>query len=530
MNGKSDGNAVHDAGTQIMLGLLGASLHPRPRLAMVVGLGTGESAGWLAQSPSIDRVDVIELEPAVREMADRCRQVNFDVLRQANVRLVLSDAREVLLTSQEQYDLIVCEPSNPYRSGVANLFTQEFYRAVARRLNDDGLFVQWLQAYETDGRTIRTVLRTLRSVFPELQIWEGVQNDLIIVGSMRPLVLQVARMREQLSCHPFPEALQAAWVTSGVEGLLSHFIGGGKLVEVAINRGEAGVNTDDRNEIEYAFARTLGMATGSGVPLLRKLAALHDATRPATSGDVIDWGVVSRERDWIACEGRADPDVARPENPVLERHVAKDAPGMLSAWEKSPAERGCCQEVGSVAMDYAMAGDGRADAMAARLRAGRPTEALMIRGMLASRQGRFEEAVELLTAAIRQLRVNPWVMPAIRENAFDAAIALSSNSNVFASRFLEALSEPFAAATADESRRDCALLIGASGPKGRLVSVLESYEPHVPWTRRFLTFRANIYRETHHPLAVVAQRELAVFEANAAPSVSAAPLPARPNK
>ena len=49
VNGKIDGNARIDAGTQVMLGLVPAMIHPAPREALVVGLGTGSTAGWLAE-------------------------------------------------------------------------------------------------------------------------------------------------------------------------------------------------------------------------------------------------------------------------------------------------------------------------------------------------------------------------------------------------------------------------------------------------------------------------------------------------
>lgn len=62
VNGKVDGNARADAPTQVMGGLLGAFLHPHPKSAMVIGLGTGSTAGWLGAVPSIERVDVAELE------------------------------------------------------------------------------------------------------------------------------------------------------------------------------------------------------------------------------------------------------------------------------------------------------------------------------------------------------------------------------------------------------------------------------------------------------------------------------------
>src|SRR5262249_57337093 len=40
VNGKSDGSARGDAGTQVMLGLVGAFRQAQPRTALVVGLGT----------------------------------------------------------------------------------------------------------------------------------------------------------------------------------------------------------------------------------------------------------------------------------------------------------------------------------------------------------------------------------------------------------------------------------------------------------------------------------------------------------
>ena len=69
LNGKSEGSAVGDASTQIMSGMIGAILHPQPRNALVIGLGTGSTAGWLAAIDAMERVDVVELEAAVVEAA-----------------------------------------------------------------------------------------------------------------------------------------------------------------------------------------------------------------------------------------------------------------------------------------------------------------------------------------------------------------------------------------------------------------------------------------------------------------------------
>src|SRR5262249_38963861 len=151
VNGKSDGNTIADAPTQVMLGLIGAAFHPNPRRALVVGLGTGETAGWLAQVPSIERVDVVELEPSVVHVAALCAPVNGNALANPKVHLIFGDAREFLLTTANTYDVIASEPSNPYRAGTASLFTREFYDAVAARLTAQGVFAQWVQAYEVQA-------------------------------------------------------------------------------------------------------------------------------------------------------------------------------------------------------------------------------------------------------------------------------------------------------------------------------------------------------------------------------------------
>ena len=133
VNGKSDGNSRRDAGTQVMSGLLAALMHPQPKNAAVIGLGTGSTAGWLAAIPSIDRVDVVELEPVLTKFARQCAPVNHDALENPKLNLLIGDGRELLLTSKQQYDLVVSEPSNPYRAGIASLFTREYYEAIAQK-------------------------------------------------------------------------------------------------------------------------------------------------------------------------------------------------------------------------------------------------------------------------------------------------------------------------------------------------------------------------------------------------------------
>jgi spermidine synthase len=113
VNGRSDGNGTYDAGTQIMSGMIGAALHPRPTKSLAVGLGTGSTAGWLAAIPSMERVDAVELEPVVLKVAEACAPVNDNALLNPKLHVTIGDARELLLTTRDKYDIVVSEPSNP---------------------------------------------------------------------------------------------------------------------------------------------------------------------------------------------------------------------------------------------------------------------------------------------------------------------------------------------------------------------------------------------------------------------------------
>ncbi|HEV3140916.1 MAG TPA: fused MFS/spermidine synthase, partial [Vicinamibacterales bacterium] len=203
VNGKSDGSARGDAGTQVMLGLLAALRTPRARAALVIGLGTGSTAGWLAAVPTIERVDVVELEPLVLAVARACQAVNHDALDNPKLRITIGDARETLLTGRDRYDIIASEPSNPFRAGIASLFTAEYYRAARARLSADGVFAQWIQGYEIDARTLRTIYLTLGSVFPHIETWETNRGDLVLLAGVSQPTYHARALATQIAAEPF---------------------------------------------------------------------------------------------------------------------------------------------------------------------------------------------------------------------------------------------------------------------------------------------------------------------------------------
>ncbi len=258
-NGKVDGTALFDAGSQVMLSLLPALLHhDNPENACVIGLGTGMSAGWLAEVESVKTLDVYELEPHIIKCASYYASVNHDATNNPKVNIVLGDARESLLTLKDKnYDVIVSEPSNPQRAGVANLYTQEYYQTVSQRLNEDGVFSQWLQAYEIKLESVHLILATLRSVFPQVCIYETIENDLVFVCFKSRKALAVDTIRSKLNEYPYKLGANRSWGTNSIEGLLAHSVANSDYVSLMAKKLPL-INTDDRNLLEFQTARTGG--------------------------------------------------------------------------------------------------------------------------------------------------------------------------------------------------------------------------------------------------------------------------------
>jgi spermidine synthase len=531
VNGKIDGHARYDAPTQVMVGLLGALLHPGPARALVVGLGTGSTAGWLAEVPGVERVDVVELEPAVVEVARRCASVNRHVLENPRVHLVFDDARETLLTSRERYDLVVSEPSNPYRAGTASLFSREFYRAVADRLADGGLFVQWLQAYEIDAAAMRTVYRTLGAELPFVETWQTHTRDLALLASRRPLDHDVARLRRRIREEPFRSALRDAWRTSSVEGVFARFVGTPDLSRQLATVPGTPLNTDDRNFLEFGFARTLGREGLLDVASVREAASAAKADLPALREGTIDLVRVEDERlgMWSG-SGEVPPRVTLPLADLVRRAAAhgfwsqRQRPAALDAWRGQDHPPQGPNEIALVAEVTADAGDAAAEGLIAALRAQQPAEADACLARLRLRQMRFEEALAALETAFERYRSDPWPAPLVMQGALDAALELAGQRPDLAPRVLETLREPFALHMLDEVRREEVFLIGSLGEPGPdCARLFADVEPNVPFNAEWLGYRKRCYALLDHPLLLRAIADLESFQA-----LSAEPLVPEP--
>ncbi len=517
INGKSDGSARGDAATQVMGGLVGALLHPQPRSALVIGLGTGSTAGWLGAVPGMERVDVAEIEPAILRVAEECAPVNRACLRNPIVHVRLGDARELLQVGRESYDIIFSEPSNPYRAGVSSLFTLEFYRAAAARLRPGGMFLQWLQGYDVDAEVVRTAFATLGAVFPAVEAWQLHGGDLLLVASAQDVVHDVGRVRQRVLEEPYASALSQVWGVAGAEGFYAGYLAPAALARRLREDAGPELSTDDRPRIEFGFIRNLGRAGLFHIDDVRRTAR---GARPATVGGELDWERVEdlrRARALLLLDRPAPAsDPGAPAGLRARARIAfadGRADQAAALWRLQGEEPEVRADLLLVASGLALDGDPDAPQVFSRLRRLQPTEALALEATWLARRGERGAAAAALVGAFSAYRADPWPYPPTMNAALDLALRLAAEDADAGRALYAALGEPFAVRSLN--RRRLMTRLGVADVRGDRASCREALAPlerRMPWDRLLLEARARCYG-AQGELAMRAARDLEQYAA-----------------
>ena len=241
-----------------LLGHLPALLHPDPADGLVVGFGGGITSGCLAQHP-LERIDVVELSPAVRRWAVHWEERNHDPLGDSRVNLIRDDGRNFLLSTDRQYDVITSDPIDPDDAGVTSLYSREYYELVRAHLREGGVAVQWMTAhYEPD--VYRTLVRTFQSVFPHTTLWFAYYTT-VLIGLRDGPQATFDDMRLRLADPKVRESLAVIGLERP-ESVISLLFAGPD--EVRALAGVGPLNTDDRPRVEYAGPRWKGRGESTG--------------------------------------------------------------------------------------------------------------------------------------------------------------------------------------------------------------------------------------------------------------------------
>jgi len=324
-NGKVDASSTLDMPTQVLVAHLPFLFHNDPKVAAVIGLASGSTVGAATLHQTLEEIEAIELEPAIVQASHFFDDFNHRPLEDERVSLFLNDGRNHLLRSEEgRYDIIISEPSNPWITGVSNLFTREFFEMGKSRLAPGGVWSQWVQVYGMHPDDLRSILATFASVFPHHTLFATIEDsDLVLIGSESPLNLDIENVRAMIA-DPEIEAEMKIIDVNNEYDLLAYYRldqdGLTQFIEGAV------LNTDDNMRIEYSAPKHLHDATisdnlsalmrGHHVPALEEHEDLISLARAYGNHD--DW-----IRGMIALQRIREADPSNMEAELLHRYYRR---------------------------------------------------------------------------------------------------------------------------------------------------------------------------------------------------------------
>jgi spermidine synthase len=182
--------------------------HPNPRSVLVIGGGDGGSSEEIFKHPSVERIVMAELDPAVIDISRRyLGAIHKGSLDDPRMEIRLGDGYEFVKNCKEKFDLVVLDLTDP-DTPAFHLYSQEFFRMCERVLNPGGLMTMHLGSPVYQATTVRKNATHLRNVFKHVaplslfiplygSLWcLAVASDTVNVRALTP-ELAAQRLRER---------------------------------------------------------------------------------------------------------------------------------------------------------------------------------------------------------------------------------------------------------------------------------------------------------------------------------------------
>ncbi|KPJ92314.1 MAG: hypothetical protein AMJ53_09635 [Gammaproteobacteria bacterium SG8_11] len=185
---------------ETLLGLVPYFLNEDPKRAFVVGFGGGITTRALTNTENLNSIKVVELEPLVVEAGRAIVDGEIAALEDPRVVLEFNDARNTLLTETYTYDVIAAQPSHPWVARASNVFTREFFQLINSRLNDGGIYGQWVNLFNMDATTLRSIFKAFYDVFPHGMSFANLDTgDLLLFGANHKLVFEYEKIAKRMA-------------------------------------------------------------------------------------------------------------------------------------------------------------------------------------------------------------------------------------------------------------------------------------------------------------------------------------------
>lgn len=380
-SGHADASDDPDMDNQVMLAVFPLLVRPQAEDVCVVGWGSGVTAGYALRF-DIKKLACAEIEALVFQTSKFFHHVNFAAENDKRTELEPSDGRNFLLSSPAKFDVIISEPSNPWQAGVCNLFTKEYFQICKNSLKENGVFSMWTQINEIPTENLKQIFSALSEVFPQAYVMDSGHGDLVTIAVKKPGKLSYDSLQELLS-KPGLKADLRPFSLESPEDFIARLQISPSQLAFAVQESEA--NSDDRNYLEYAVARSYENAMH--VDENYKWLLAH----AGKIWDSIDWGRLSKKQ------------IAEKMN-MVSISCAKRNIGRALIWAEHSMEMDASPDTMSLICELKIKAEDLPSALKSIAEAERlyPQDARFpgLAGICAYKQGRFSEARELLQKSV----------------------------------------------------------------------------------------------------------------------------------
>lgn len=117
---------------------------PRAQTVLILGGGDGLALREVLRYPGVRQVTLVDLDPGMTELfstSAALRLLNGDALHSQRLHIVHADAFVWMRSNQERFDAIIADFPDPGNFSVGKLYTETFYRELARALQRSGIAV-----------------------------------------------------------------------------------------------------------------------------------------------------------------------------------------------------------------------------------------------------------------------------------------------------------------------------------------------------------------------------------------------------
>lgn len=265
VNGKVDASSYYDLETEVLSGHFGAFYKKDIENVLVIGLGSGITAGAISLYDSVKNIHIVEIEKGVVEGTRKYyAKDNYKILDNPKVKVIVDDGRSYVSLTPQKYDLIISEPSNPWLTGASSLFTQEFFIKVKEHLTEGGIFLQWFHTYDIHPNLVKSLIKTFSSIFPEVMLHavfrtdsQSYSNDIFLIGSTKKLILDYTHLKKIFSNKKILKDLLRIGIYNPSQIFTTLYLHRNDIKTIT-EKSDIKFNTDKNMYVEFSAVKYLG--------------------------------------------------------------------------------------------------------------------------------------------------------------------------------------------------------------------------------------------------------------------------------